>query len=66
MPSESAPDHGRIYDRLSILMLLIVTLIGLCTWQDFGVAFDEGIHLTYGDLILEFVTTLGEDKGALT
>jgi hypothetical protein len=56
----------RHYDATAAVALLVMAVVGLLTWQDFGITWDETYHLDYGDHILAFYTTGFEDKSALT
>jgi hypothetical protein len=57
--------HDRLYDVASVVALLVMTTIGLLTWQDFGITWDENYHLDYGQHILSFYTSGFEDETAL-
>jgi hypothetical protein len=58
--------YDRLYDATSVVVLLVMTAIGLLTWQDFGITWDESYHIDYGEHILAFYTSLFEDQTAVT
>lgn len=58
--------YDRVYDATSVVALLVMTAIGLLTWQDFGITWDESYHLDYGKHILAFYTSGFEDQTAVT
>jgi hypothetical protein len=58
--------YDHVYDRVAVLALLVMSVIALLTWQDFGITWDEEVHLKYGDHLLAFYESEFEDKSALT
>ncbi|MCX4244483.1 ArnT family glycosyltransferase [Paraliomyxa miuraensis] len=58
--------YDRLYDGLAVLALLVMTLVALLTWQDYGITWDENYHLDYGEHILAFYGSGFEDQTAVT
>ncbi|KIG15084.1 hypothetical protein DB30_06116 [Enhygromyxa salina] len=58
--------HDRLYDTAAVVVLVVMSVVALLTWQRFGITWDERYHLEYGDHILAFYASGFEDKTALT
>jgi|GEM_PF-188020 len=58
--------EDRLYDRASIVALIIMTVIGIATWDHYGTSWDESYHLAYGEHIGAFYTSFFEDQTAVT
>jgi Dolichyl-phosphate-mannose-protein mannosyltransferase len=53
-------------DRLAIVALGIVTAIGLATFRDYGLGWDDYTHSQYGELLLELYRSGFSDQRALS
>ncbi|MCB9713648.1 MAG: glycosyltransferase family 39 protein [Myxococcales bacterium] len=56
---------GVALDLASATAIAVVLALVLLTFRDYGITWDETWHLNYGDFILSWITTLGEDGSAL-
>jgi hypothetical protein len=56
----------RDYDAAAVVILAIASAVLLWTWRDFGITWDEGFHVAYGDHIYAFFESEFEDKSALS
>lgn len=67
-PAHSRPlgRYDHLYDAVAVVALLLMTTVALLTWRDFGITWDESVHLNYGDHLLAFFTSKFEDQAALT
>ncbi|PRP90361.1 glycosyltransferase family 39 protein [Enhygromyxa salina] len=65
LPRRPGP-HDGLYDTAAVVVLLVMSIIALLTWQRFGITWDERYHVEYGDHILSFYESWGADKTALT
>jgi hypothetical protein len=52
-------------DALSLATLLVALWFIFGTYEDYGIGWDEGIHVRYGDHILDWYTSGFEDDSAL-
>jgi hypothetical protein len=64
--SELDPRTARFYDRLAEGLLLLLALVVLLTFRDYGVAWDEPVQNVYGKMALNYYLTLGADDAALS
>ncbi|AMN41345.1 glycosyltransferase family 39 protein [Rhodoplanes sp. Z2-YC6860] len=53
-------------DRLAWLLLLLLAVIALLTFRDYGLGWDDYTHAQYGDLVLSLYTSGFRDTRALT
>ncbi|MCA9638463.1 MAG: glycosyltransferase family 39 protein, partial [Myxococcales bacterium] len=53
-------------DALSKALLVALAIIAVLTFDDFGLTWDEGYHIRYGDHLLDYYTSGFEDRTALT
>lgn len=53
-------------DKLSLLLLIAYSCLCVSLLDDYGLTYDEPTHVLYGDLILEYFTSGGEQDRALT
>ncbi|MEM8608478.1 MAG: hypothetical protein AAGF12_40840 [Myxococcota bacterium] len=54
-----------IPDCAAVATLLLCTVIVFNTYEDYAVSWDEPVHLSYGNHILRWMESGGEDDGAL-
>ncbi len=54
-----------LLDAASFLVVAVATVVALVTWRDYGITWDEEVHSSYGDALLRFFTTFGEDDAAV-
>ncbi|MEE3622876.1 hypothetical protein UCD39_02580 [Nitrospirillum sp. BR 11752] len=47
------------------LVLAVAVVIVSCTFPDFGITFDEPLHVEYGQRALEWYASLGKDRAVL-
>ncbi len=68
LTASSPPGTGaRIYDLLVLLVIGVLAVVFLLTLTDYGYSWDEIFqNRTYGQAVLRFLTTFGEDQSALT
>jgi hypothetical protein len=57
---------GRIADGMAIAILLIVFVIALLTFRDYGLGWDDYTHAQYGDLLLKLFASGFTDQRALS
>lgn len=56
-----------IYDKISVIFLGVLAVVLLSTAKDYGYSWDEVTHNRwYGQAVLNFILTWGQDKRALT
>jgi hypothetical protein len=69
------PDHldaglsarlARLCDRLAIVVLVVVTIVALLTFRDYGLGWDDYTHSQYGDLLLKLFGSGFTDRSALS
>lgn len=53
-------------DRLAWLLLLVLAVIALLTFRDYGLGWDDYTHAQYGDLVLSLYTSGFRDTRALS
>jgi hypothetical protein len=61
-----APIAARTLDRLAVLVLLIVAVVALLTFRDYGLSWDDYAHSEYGDLLVAFYASGLRDQRALS
>lgn len=66
--SDNAPSdgHGGWFDRARVAVVVLVALIAVLTFRDYGETLDEGFHLSYGFHIIRFYGSGFSDLTALT
>jgi hypothetical protein len=57
---------SRIFDRLAVLVLLIVAVVALATFRNYGLSWDDYAHAEYGELLLAFYASGFTDRRALS
>ena len=68
-PLPAAPSvrfTARLYDRMAIAVLLIVSVCSALTFRDYGLGWDDYTHSEYGDLLLAYYGSGFTDKRALS
>jgi hypothetical protein len=55
----------RIWDRLSMAVLIGTGIVVLLTFRDYGVTWDEDVHNWYGVFVLDYYLSLFSDQRAL-
>ncbi|MEA2982490.1 MAG: hypothetical protein QOF09_4313 [Alphaproteobacteria bacterium] len=65
---ERLAEHSvtRIADRLSWVVLAILTIVAALTFRDYGLGWDDLTHAQYGDLLLSLYTSGFHDTRALS
>lgn len=58
--------NSKNWDVLLRLVLTAVVLIGLMTFTDYGLTWDEEVQRAYGDRVLDWYKSFFKDKSALT
>ena len=58
-------DNEQTYQWATVVLLFIVLCFILFTYQDFGITWDEYTQHQYGQFILDYYATLGQDQSAL-
>lgn len=53
-----------IWDRLSVALFLLVTLLIAATFRDYGISWDEPFHIEYGARLLKYYASWGADTSA--
>jgi len=53
-------------DALSLVVLFAALWMVFATYSDYGIGWDEGIHVRYGDHIVAWYTSAFEDESALS
>lgn len=53
-------------DRLAVVVLAVVAVIGAATFRDYGLGWDDYTHSEYGDLLLAFYGSGFSDQRALS
>lgn len=53
------------WNRLSLLLILVATLLVLATFADYGVTWDEDVHNWYGVFVLDYYVSLFKDARCL-
>jgi hypothetical protein len=61
----SGADREVFWDRLSLALASVATVLVLLTFRDYGVTWDEDVHNWYGNLVLDYYLSLFRDKAAL-
>jgi hypothetical protein len=56
---------GRLYNRLSIALFVVLPVVVLLTFRDYGISWDERLQDGLGQNVLLFFTSLFRDKSAL-
>lgn len=54
-----------VADIVSFAIIGIVALVIVMTFRDFGITWDETWHMVYGDHVLEWYLTLGDDRSCM-
>ena len=57
---------ARVCDRIAVAVLVVVTLIALATFRDYGLSWDDYAHSEYGELLLAFYKSGFKDQRALS
>jgi hypothetical protein len=63
--SPPGSDNEAFWDRLSLVLVAIATILVLLTFRDYGVTWDEDVHNWYGNLVLQYYLSSFTDKTAL-
>ena len=58
-------DNDLTYQWATVVLLFVVLCFILFTYQDFGITWDEYVQHQYGQYIVDYYATLGQDKSAL-
>ena len=59
-------DNDLTYQWATVVLLFVVLCFILFTYQDFGITWDEYVQHQYGQYIIDYYATLGQDKSALS
>jgi len=54
------------YERLSCCLFILLPIIALITFQDYGISWDEYVQNQYGKYVLNFYKSFFSDKSALS
>ncbi len=54
-----------VADVLSFAIIGTVALVVVMTFRDFGITWDETWHMVYGDYVLDWYLSLGQDRSCL-
>jgi hypothetical protein len=57
---------SRAYDRLAVVALVVVGVVALLTFRDYGLGWDDYAHSEYGDLLLKLYASGFTDRRALS
>ena len=57
---------ARLYDRLAVSVLLVLSVCAALTFRDYGLGWDDYTHSEYGDLLLAYYSSGFTDRRALT
>ena len=66
VPSSATPISDRVFDRLAIATLGLVSIIALLTFRDYGLSWDDYVHSEYGELLRAFYASGLADRRALS
>jgi len=58
--------QGRLYQRLSIVLFLVLSALVWLTFRDYGVSWDEQLQKDMGENVLRFYTSYFHDRTALS
>jgi Dolichyl-phosphate-mannose-protein mannosyltransferase len=64
--SSSEVTTSRVFDRLAVVVLAVVSIVALLTFRDYGLSWDDYTHSEYGDLLLKFYLSGLRDQRALS
>lgn len=61
----SSPTRDRLYNRLSIVLFLVLSVVVLVTFRDYGISWDEQLQSDMGEHVFRFFTSYFHDRSAL-
>lgn len=64
--NSTSEDWGSWFDRARVAVVLLVTLVVVLTFRDYGATLDEGFHLSYGFHIIRFYGSGFTNQTAIT
>ncbi len=66
MSDPATPRPDRRWCRSAPFILFLYLVIILFTWRDYGVTWDENVQSRYGELVLQYFDSGGEDRSCNT
>ena len=56
----------RVFDTAALVVLIVASALVWLTWPDYGISWDERVHMRYGQHIYDFFDSGFEDETALS